>query len=118
MPSISLFARRSAVSWRRVKGRDALAAAFERVVARGRLAHAYLFTGPAGVGKRLFAAELAQAILCENPPEGRLEACDQCAACALVRAGNHPDFFVTARPDDKLELPIESVRELARSLAL
>jgi DNA polymerase-3 subunit delta' len=101
-----------------VKGHNALASAFERVVARGRLAHAYLFTGPSGVGKRLFAGELAQAILCENPPGGRLEACDHCAACALVRAGNHPDFFVTARPDDKLELPIEAVRELARSLSL
>jgi DNA polymerase-3 subunit delta' len=106
------------VSWQRIRGHDALAQAFDRVVRRGRLAHAYLFTGPPGVGKRLFADELAKALLCEDPPNGRLEACDRCAACALVVAGTHPDLFVAGRPEDSLEVPIEVVRELCRSFGL
>src|SRR5439155_27285427 len=92
------FARRSRVSWQRVRGHDALVQAFDRVVRRGRLAHAYLFTGPPGVGKRLFADELAKALLCEDPREGRLEACDRCPACLQFSAGTHPDLFVAGRP--------------------
>jgi DNA polymerase-3 subunit delta' len=106
------------VSWRQVKGHDSLAKAFERVARRDRLAHAYLFTGPSGIGKRLFALELAKALLCETDSEGRLEACDQCASCALVRAGNHPDLFRAGLPEDKLEFPIELIRELCLCFSL
>jgi DNA polymerase-3 subunit delta' len=82
------------------------------------LAHAYLFTGPPGVGKRLFAHELAKALLCEDPPGAQLEACDRCPACHQVEAGTHPDFFAAGRPEENLEIPIELVRELCRSFSL
>ena len=55
------------MSWKRVHGHDALVLAFQRVIRRQRLAHAYLFTGPPGVGKKLFAVELAKTLLCEAP---------------------------------------------------
>jgi DNA polymerase-3 subunit delta' len=106
------------VSWKRVRGHDALVKAFAHARQRGRLAHAYLFAGPPGVGKRLFAQELAKTLLCENSDEGRQEACDRCAACALVEAGSHPDLFQVARPEDSLELPIDLMRELSRNLSL
>jgi DNA polymerase-3 subunit delta' len=106
------------VSWQRVRGHEAIAKAFDRVVRRGRLAHAYLFTGPAGVGKRRFANELTKTLLCEDPPADRLEACDRCPACAQVEAESHPDFFVVTRPEDSLVIPIDAMRELSRNLAL
>jgi DNA polymerase-3 subunit delta' len=106
------------VSWQRVRGHDRVVQAFARAVERGRLAHAYLFTGPPGVGKRLFAGELARALLCEKPPAGRLEACDACPACIQVDAGTHPDFFATGRPEDRHELPIEVMRELCQNFGL
>jgi DNA polymerase III subunit delta' len=106
------------VSWQQVRGHDALVAAFARAVTRGRLAHAYLFTGPPGVGKRLFARQLAKTLLCESPPQGRWDSCDACAACAFVDAGTHPDFFPYARPEENLEMPIEVVRGLCDDLAL
>jgi DNA polymerase-3 subunit delta' len=118
---------KSAMSWQHIRGHDSLIDAFDHAVRRGRLAHAYLFVGPAGVGKRLFAGELAKALLCERRGEGatgertkgdRLEACDRCAACKLVDAGTHPDLQVACRPDDKSEVPIDVVRDLARSLDL
>jgi DNA polymerase-3 subunit delta' len=90
---------------------------FDQIVRRGRLAHAYLFTGSPGVGKRLFASELAKALLCERRGLA-LEACDACAACALVDAGNHPDLFTAGRPEDALEVPIDAIRELCRNLSL
>jgi len=107
------------VSWQRVRGHDAVVMAFARAVQRGRLAHAYLFSGPPGVGKRLFAGELAKALLCESRPiDGRLEACDHCPSCVLVDAGTHPDFFTAARPADSPNLPIEVMRELCRGFSL
>jgi DNA polymerase-3 subunit delta' len=105
------------VSWQRVKGHDVQARAFARAAARGRLAHAYLFTGPTGIGKRLFADELAKALLCEVRT-GNLEACDRCQSCILFDAGTHPDFIAVARPPDKNELPVEVMRELCRGFSL
>lgn len=106
------------MSWQRVRGHEAQIRMFERVVQRGRLAHAYLFTGPPGIGKRLFAEELAKALLCEAPVGQRLEACDQCAACAQVAAGTHPDYFVAGRPEESVELPISVMREFCQQFAL
>jgi DNA polymerase-3 subunit delta' len=110
------------VSWQRVQGHEAQAAAFARAVRRGRLAHAYLFIGPSGIGKRLFAVELAKALLCEaaaadRPPDA-LEACDQCPACKQIDAGTHPDFRIAVRPPEASEFPIELMRDVCHGFAL
>src|SRR5262245_26413140 len=105
------------MSWQRVRGHEDKVEGFRRVVARGRLAHAYLFTGPPGVGKRLFAQELARALLCEEPA-GPLEACDRCPSCVQIDAGTHPDFFPAARPPESLEFPIDLMRSLCANFAL
>jgi DNA polymerase-3 subunit delta' len=70
------------------------------------------------VGKRLFAGELAKALLCENPRPERLEACGRCPGCVQVEAGTHPDFFAIARPEDSPNFPIDVMRELSRHLSL
>ena len=106
------------MSWKRVRGHEAQVEAFARAVRRGRLAHAYLFVGPPGVGKRLFAVELARALLCEARRADRFEACDQCPACAQVEVGTHPDFFAAARPPESAEFPIGLMRELCRHFSL
>ncbi len=110
------------MSWQRVRGHDAHVEAFRRAVRRGRLAHAYLFTGPAGVGKQLFAVELAKSLLCESAPvdlaQSPLNACDRCPACIQVEAGTHPDFFRAVRPEEKHEFPVELMRELCQAFSL
>jgi DNA polymerase III subunit delta' len=105
------------MSWQRIRGHEKVVEGFQRAWKRGRLAHGYLFAGPSGVGKRLIAAELAKALLCESG-SGRLEACDHCSSCTLVDAGTHPDFFAVARPPDKNELPIAVMQELCRGFGL
>jgi DNA polymerase-3 subunit delta' len=107
------------MAWANILGHDRWIDAFRAVKSRSRLAHAYLFVGPEGVGKRLFAIELAKAMLCENPPESpTLTACDQCPACLLVDAGTHPDLFQIRKPDDANVLDIDTVRELCASFGL
>lgn len=63
---------------------------------RERFAHAWLIHGRTGIGKRRFALAAAASLLCEAPQAGF--ACGHCAACAWVKAGNHPDLR-RIRPD-------------------
>jgi DNA polymerase-3 subunit delta' len=112
------------MSWQRVTGHDCLVQAFTQARRRGRLAHAYLFVGPPGVGKRMFAHELAKTLLCEampleGVPDNRpWQACDVCASCVLVEAGNHPDFFQAGRPEEMNIIPIDVIKELCQGFAL
>jgi DNA polymerase III subunit delta' len=60
-----------------------------------RLAHGYLFAGPDGSGKRAFAMNLAQSLLCTTPKSTLLGFCGHCSGCKMVQSGTHPDLFVT-----------------------
>ena len=59
------------------------------------IAHAYLFSGPEGVGKKTFARRLAQSLLCEAPKEEVLGYDGSCASCHLIgkRDTRHPDLL-------------------------
>jgi DNA polymerase-3 subunit delta' len=68
---------------------------FFRALTPRTLAHAYCFTGPAGVGKKTFARRLAQSLLCLAPKTGVLGYDGTCSSCALFRGerARHPDFL-------------------------
>ena len=57
------------------------------------LSHGYLFTGPAGVGKKTFAMRLAQSLLCVTPKTTLLGYCGTCTGCTRVIGGVHPDLY-------------------------
>lgn len=105
------------MSWQKLQGHDAPLTRIAAAMKSGRLAHAYLFVGPTGVGKKRFAIELAKALLCEvNVSE--FDACDACSACKLVDADTHPDLVVTGKAADVLEFSIEQMRQLVYDLSL
>lgn len=83
-----------------------------RALTRDRIPHGYLFYGPVGVGKMLFARALGAAIHCGNRTGG--ESCGNCVPCRKMRSWNHPDFTVV-RPD-KNTFRIAQVRELIKHL--
>lgn len=58
---------------------------------RGRLPHAILFHGPAGIGKTLFAERFAQSLLCQAP-DATGHACGHCAPCGWFGQYSHPDY--------------------------
>jgi DNA polymerase III subunit delta' len=96
-------------------GHDAAVAAFRDSLDSGRLHHAWLITGPEGVGKALFAARAALRVLAQG--QGRVDAPgldvpDDHPAARLVAAGSHPDLMRLER------LPRESsaTGELARNI--
>jgi DNA polymerase-3 subunit delta' len=104
------------MSWDRIRGQEAARQTFLSAFARGRLGHSYLLVGPEGVGKHLFARELAKALLCEKPP-APLTACDNCPGCAQVEARTHPDLHSVRTPPEKHELPIDAMRDFCAQLA-
>jgi DNA polymerase III delta' subunit len=95
------------MAWQGIEGHDAIAEHFRRSLRRGRLGSTFLFVGPPGIGKRLFAEKLAQALLCPNVPADKLAPCGQCASCLQVMARTHPDLYLVEKPADKSEIPVE-----------
>jgi len=86
-----------------------------RAEAGDRLAHAMLFAGPAGIGKRLVADAVAGGMICERH---EANACGTCSACRQLAAGSHPDVMIVEVPAGKREIPIDRVRQLNQFLRL
>ena len=86
-----------------VVGQDSLTMTLKNSVKSGKLAHAYLFCGPRGVGKTTCARIFAKAINCENPTtEG--EACNECASCKAFNDGRSMNIFeLDAASNNKVE---------------
>lgn len=91
--------------------------ALQRDLALGRPAHAYLFAGPAGIGKRTLALAFAQALNCAAPPAPG-EACGACRPCRQIAARTHPDLFVLLPQEPGKPIKVEAAREMMHMLAL
>jgi len=109
-----------------VLGHDALRLRFDEALGRGRLHHAWLLHGPAGIGKRMLANALAADYLCEANRKATEAgpACGECHSCRMMAAGSHPDFLLLEREwnekTKKLnrDVNIEQVRGMLGFLSL
>lgn len=75
-----------------VIGQSALTTTLKNAVKSGKLAHAYLFCGPRGVGKTTCARIFAKAINCEHPREDG-ESCNDCESCKAFNEGRSYNIF-------------------------
>ena len=90
-----------------ITGQPRALAVLGRALASGHVAHAYLFDGPPGVGKRQAALGLAMALDCEASP-GR--ACGRCETCRRIAAGLHPDVLTIT--SDGAQIVMEQAQQI------
>lgn len=71
----------------------------QQALVSDRFPHAFVFHGPDGVGKEMFARAVAKLLLCESPQTvgDTKDSCGVCRSCTLVDAGNHPDLHLVFR---------------------
>ncbi len=86
-------------------------------VALRRERHAYLFTGPNGVGRKTLALRFSQALNCPTPPVPG-QPCLNCSTCERMGTLQHPDLAVVEAVHEGEVLRIDQVRELQHNLSL
>lgn len=79
-----------------VLGHEHARTVLARVLASGRLPHAFLFHGPEGVGKGLVARQFAISLVCTQSLKDA-SGCGSCPACRKAEHGNHPDVLAVTR---------------------
>jgi DNA polymerase III delta' subunit len=94
-------------SWQGIQDQDRVVGLLRTAIARSRVPHAYLFSGPVGAPLVDTALALASALNCQT---SRGEGCGECDACAKIIAGIHPDVVTLVREGAANIVPIESVR--------
>lgn len=97
-----------------IVGHDRQVTILKRALANNALAHAYLFSGESGIGKRMTAVALAAAVNCGTG--GTDGGCGECPSCRRVASGGHPDVHYIV-PDGE-EIKIDQIRQVQGDLAL
>ena len=81
-------------SFEEVVGQEPIAQTLKNAIASGRVAHAYLFAGPRGVGKTSMARILAMALNCSAAESPTTDPCGECASCKSTFIGEDVDVRV------------------------
>ena len=101
------------MSFDAVVGQESLTTTLKNAVKSGKLAHAYLFCGPRGVGKTTCARIFAKAINCETPTEAG-EACNVCESCKAFNEGRSYNIFELDAASNNSVENIKSLMEQTR----
>lgn len=105
-----------------VRGQDEALALLRAALKSGHIGHAYLFHGPAGVGKTRAALQFARSLLCDSPCEDR-GPCGECDSCRDALDLRHPDLMLavplpTFSTEGRTERQAEEARSEARARIL
>jgi DNA polymerase III subunit gamma/tau len=93
-----------------VSGQEHVTRTLANAIARNKVVHAYLFTGPRGVGKTSIARILSKALNCHTPDGA--EPCQQCASCKEISAGTS---LAVREIDGASHNSVDNVRDLIDS---
>ena len=115
MPAMeAIYQRARPATFAEVVGQDHVKDVLAAALRTGRTGHAYLFSGPRGVGKTTTARLLAMALNCEaTEPSER--PCGRCDACTSIRTARHPDVIEL---DAASNNSVDDVRELRERVRL
>ena len=99
------------MSFKEIIGHDRQIEYLRNAMRNGRVAHAYLFLGKEGIGKKMVALNLAKALNC---PHDSQDPCDECKSCMKVKHHNHPDVLLVEPQGQGIR--IDQIRDLQREL--
>ncbi|MEE1350301.1 MAG: DNA polymerase III subunit gamma/tau, partial [Dialister hominis] len=97
-----------------VVGQKHVSTTLQRALEQGRLAHAYLFSGPRGTGKTSMARILAKAVNCEHPHDGN--PCNECRNCLEISSGSSLDVYEIDAASNRGIEEIRALKESVRTL--
>ncbi len=98
-------------SFSEVVGQEHVVKTLKNAIKRGKIAHAYLFSGPRGIGKTTIARILAKAANCENIKDG--EPCNECAVCKNI---NQNKFLDLVEIDAATHTQVDKIRDIIEKI--
>ena len=93
-------------------GNDEVKSLLDNLIKTNNVVHSYMFVGPDGIGKVLFAKDFAKMILCQDSNK----ACNHCSSCIKFNSDNHPDFMIINSEDGK-SIKINQIRFLQERIS-
>jgi DNA polymerase-3 subunit delta' len=100
-----------------IRGHERAANLLQEHISRQQVRHAYLFCGPAGIGRRSLALRFAQALNCSQPPAPGLP-CGTCRSCIETEKMQQADLSILQTEEGASFIKIEQIRNLQRQLSL
>lgn len=95
------------MSFENLIGNEEVKDILNKTIKNNKLTHSYMFIGPNGIGKTLFAKEFAKMILCESVEK---KPCHKCKSCLELENTNHPDLIIIEPEAGTLK--IEKIRQM------
>jgi len=95
-------------------GQEDIIASLESSIAEKRVGHAYIFSGPRGVGKKTVARAFASALLCDRPDFGK--SCGECLQCRMFASGSNPDYREI--DSEGASIGVDSIREVQSDVVI
>jgi DNA polymerase-3 subunit gamma/tau len=111
MPYVVLARRWRPQLFKEVVGQEHVTKTLQNAISADRIAHAYLFSGPRGVGKTTVARILAKAVNCKEGPQP--EPCEKCTTCTEISSGRSIDVIEIDAASNR---GIDEIRELRESV--
>ena len=100
------------MSFSNIIGNEEIKIFLDNLIKTNNVVHSYMFIGPDGIGKVLFAKEFAKMILCQDSNK----ACNHCSSCIKFNSDNHPDFMIINSEDGK-SIKINQIRFLQERIS-
>jgi len=94
-----------------IVGQEKPIESLKKAIERDQVAHAYLFEGAEGLGKKAIALKLASALVCNNKDKP----CGKCNSCIKVSTGNHPEIKII---EGQVTIKVDEIRELIKDIQL
>ena len=106
-----LYRKYRPASFGEVVGQEHVVKTLKNAIKRGKIAHAYLFSGPRGIGKTTIARILAKAANCENIKDG--EPCNECVVCKNI---NQNRFLDLVEIDAATHTQVDKIRDIVEKI--